>query len=186
MSSPSRTELSQWCRRDPRQAVFVETGTYLGDTLSEAAAVFGQCYSIEIHDGFYKRALVKFEDLPHVKIILGDSTRILPGLMGRIRKPIVYWLDAHGAPFAQCSGRVPLLAELRTIVKRDHPLDVIAIDDTRAFGRQDGDDWSGITMARIRLILEQAGFARIEHFPETLSQNEVTWHCSGVLVASKP
>lgn len=185
MSAPSRTELRQWCRGRPEDTVFVETGTYLGETLAEAAEVFGQCHSIEILENFYLGALERFRGQPRVQIVWGDSTKVLPGLM-EIKNPIVFWLDAHGAPFAQCGGCVPLLAELRIVTQRDRPLDVIAIDDTRAFGTYKGDDWSGITMPRVRAILEPAGFTQIEHFPETLSQDQMTWHCSGVLVASKP
>ena len=57
--------------------VFIETGTYLGDTVQAMLGVFESVYSIELSPELYKQALTRFAEESRVKLLLGDSSRKL-------------------------------------------------------------------------------------------------------------
>ena len=132
------TALASYFRRFQR-SVFVETGTLVGNGLWCALeAGFERCYSIEIQPHQYEAACARFQDhigQGRVELILGDSGAILPGIVARIDRPALFWLDAHlshnyGARLAKAC---PALEELDAIDQsaiKDH---VILIDDVACF-----------------------------------------------------
>lgn len=75
--------------------VFIETGTFRGDSLMNAvAAGFRQLDSIECCERLYQAARRRFADYAHVSLHLGSSGGILP----KITDPelaTTFWLDAH-------------------------------------------------------------------------------------------
>lgn len=117
----------------------VETGTYLGQMVNDTKDVFDLIFSIELDKHLYDIAAWRFADTKNVYLFQGDSARLLPVIISGIRKPILFWLDAHYSGGATSRGDIetPVLFELRTILKhpdiRDH---VILIDDARLFENQ--------------------------------------------------
>ncbi len=80
---------------------FIETGTYMGDTVGDMRNYCQHVYSIETSGEYYERAINRFKDCPEVRIILGNSAVELPRLLFEvllesIPQPILFWLDAHG------------------------------------------------------------------------------------------
>src|SRR5437879_2682040 len=75
--------------------VFVETGTYHGDTLASLLPHFDRLISIEIEPKLASRARARFEGESKVTIIQGDSAN---GLRSALRnldgQPALIWLDA--------------------------------------------------------------------------------------------
>jgi len=98
--------------------VFVETGTYLGDTVQLALdAGFDFVHTIEVNQGMYDKCNSRFQNNDKVKLWLGDSVDIIPKIVDELTEPATFWLDAHasgplpGGRYAPC----PLILELEAI-----------------------------------------------------------------------
>jgi len=120
--------------------VFIETGTYHGDTLANAiAAGFRTLHSVEVCETNYELARARFKGQANVYLHFGSSPVVLP----RVIDPEIattFWLDAH----FQGSGRLeldsvygecPLLAELRVIFSYDWS-PIVLIDDAYMFDQR--------------------------------------------------
>jgi hypothetical protein len=122
--------------RHLKTSVFVETGTFRGDTLAMARGHFSQCHSIELSDELYQAATERFKNDGVVHLYHGNSPGILAEIIGGLRdKPVFFWLDAHWCSADHTAGQSsqsPLIDELRAIGKL-HPDSVILIDDARLY-----------------------------------------------------
>jgi hypothetical protein len=135
--------------------VFVETGTFFGDTADAMTHIFESVHTIELSELYYLLALNRFVGRDRVRPHWGNSSDILPILCRNIDEPIFFYLDAHfaGHDTARSCVEVPLMAELSAIAQREHS-DIVVIDDARLFGekRDEGGftvDWRGITEENI-------------------------------------
>jgi hypothetical protein len=116
--------------RDACQAeLFIETGTYKGDTAAWAAGEFSQVVTVEIDPALHADAEKRFSGQEHVTCLLGDCRsaleRILLSLAG---KRALIWLDAHHC--GQEDRDSPLLEEIE-LINRFLPDAAILIDDAR-------------------------------------------------------
>jgi hypothetical protein len=114
---------------------FIETGTFFGDT---AAAMVGQVaniVTIEISSDLAERARERFAQQPEVRVLEGDSGKLLPTILEDLREPALFWLDGHysGGITGRGDEDTPIRIELGAIL--DHPLKthVVLIDDARDF-----------------------------------------------------
>jgi hypothetical protein len=115
---------------------FVETGTYMGDTVANLADLFERLTSIELAPELAAQARVRFATQPHVSIIGADSSEGLKIAFNRIPdQPALIWLDAHysGGTTARGDGNTPVLAEVEQILTMRDGRDVILVDDVRYF-----------------------------------------------------
>ncbi len=114
--------------------VFVETGTFHGDTTRWAAKHFESVVTIERSESLYQEFSPGLRDLGNVKPLLGDSSTVLPQVVAGLgNQPAVFWLDGHWS-FGATAGEnheCPLLAELEALANRKG--DIILIDDARLF-----------------------------------------------------
>lgn len=112
----------------------VETGTYLGMMVNAMKNIFPTIYTIELDNKLYKNAKKKFANQRHIKILKGDSSKILPNLLKNINKPALFWLDAHYSKGVTAKGskNTPIAEELNSILNkgRNH---VILVDDAEVF-----------------------------------------------------
>jgi hypothetical protein len=119
--------------------IFIETGTYKGETLYTMKDFFDELHSIELSDLLYKKALGVFRGIPHVSLIHGDSGKQLKLLLKKIKHPALFWLDAHYSGGITVKGKqeTPIMSEVKTIFS--HNLKhTILIDDARCFvGKND-------------------------------------------------
>lgn len=114
--------------------VFVETGTYLGQTALWAAKHFDRVVTIERSPEFHASATKACREAGNVQLILGDSRSALADIAKGSQVPIVFWLDAHWSG-GKTSGRdheCPLVDELLAL-KRAESEALILIDDARLF-----------------------------------------------------
>ena len=74
---------------------FVETGTYVGDTLDYIAKAGIKCTSIELSKELYKAACNRFKGVGNIRLLQGDSGKVLPQLLEQISEPTLFWLDGH-------------------------------------------------------------------------------------------
>jgi len=114
--------------------VFIETGTYYGNMLEACLDHFDQLVSCEIEKHFFRRAHRRFRHKSKVKILHGDSGKLLPELLRTIRRPCLFWLDAHYSCGLTGSAEMetPIGRELEAIFR--HPYGhTILIDDASSF-----------------------------------------------------
>jgi hypothetical protein len=114
--------------------VFIETGTYLGDTVQAVKNCFSQVYSIELGPNLYQNAWKRFAHDPNVTILLGNSEEVLKQLLPMITERPLFYLDSHfkydaDSPEAALN---PTLGELDAIFTLC-PNSVVLIDDARLF-----------------------------------------------------
>lgn len=119
-------------------SILVETGTFMGDMVSATKKEFDTIISIELSNNLYRRVKKKFSGISNIQILPGDSAKVLPNILSSIRRPALFWLDAHySAGFTEKSdSETPIRQELEYILK--HPIrnHVILIDDARCFTGQ--------------------------------------------------
>lgn len=137
--------------------VFIETGTYKGETVQSVAPLFRKAYSIELCANLAKDIqAVAFPD--NVEIIMGDSLDILPALSTQlVGCPIVFFLDAHqsGTDTTNNGKWVPLLDEIGIVMERYSAQIVLVINDVRLFDKYW--DWKGITTDTIDALIQAKG-----------------------------
>ena len=150
---------------------FVETGTYMGDTVRLAKKFgFKKIHTIEISETLYNKNKEDFANDESIKIWLGDSVEIIPEIMKEIEGQATFWLDAHasgplpGGKYGPC----PLELELKSICgtemlkiknhetiksfeKRAINTHTIFIDDKRLMGTP---EWGNVNESRIMSILQ--------------------------------
>lgn len=133
----------RWLRRFQRSyalKTLVESGTYRGRTVAAMLDRFEQIYTIELDEVLWERACSRFAQYPHVHVVQGNSSDVLPSVLEAICVPCLFWLDGHysGAGTAhgpQASPIIEELAAIRSHHRKDH---VILIDDAREFSGRGG------------------------------------------------
>lgn len=116
--------------------VFVETGTYFGDTVDAVKGLFETLYTIELSPDLHAAAQKRFRSSPHVHLIWGDSGERIGALMKEIHQPALFWLDGHysGGETAKGESDTPIYKELEHILSAPDLGHVILIDDAHCFG----------------------------------------------------
>jgi hypothetical protein len=130
--------------------IFVETGTFKGETTIWASGAFKEVYTIENSRELFdstSRSLLKYSN---IHPLYGNSALQLNKVVPEIKQPALFWLDAHW-----CGGNTygnedpcPLLDEIR-IIKQSGYNHIIMIDDARFFLKppprpQNSDLWPGL------------------------------------------
>ncbi|TFF87221.1 MAG: hypothetical protein EU550_03655 [Promethearchaeota archaeon] len=119
--------------------ILIETGTADGEMVQATKNIFKKIYSVELDEALYKYSKNRFAYDDHIFLYQGDSSKILPVILSKIKKPCLFWLDAHysGGETARGSVETPIMTELNYIfdTKLNH---VILIDDAKLFvGKND-------------------------------------------------
>jgi hypothetical protein len=125
--------------------IFVETGTFLGDTTNDVSQFFKKLYSIELDKDLFARARSRFENFKNICLINGDSGEQLGLLLeenNKIKEKTLFWLDGHYSEGITARGELitPIIKELIAIYNHkiknniDH---VVLIDDAHLFNGTD-------------------------------------------------
>jgi len=128
--------------------IFIETGTFLGETVEAFKNNFEKIYSIELSEELALKAKKRFEKDKHVNILHGNSGVVLNEILMNITEPCLFWLDGHysseffiGTEYIQTAKgdkETPILKELEAILNHHIKNHVILIDDARCFnGKRD-------------------------------------------------
>ena len=129
----------------------IETGTYKGESSRLLAKYFKTVHTFEIHKPLYDKAIEDGKHIDNIVYHLGDSVKLLPDVLKTINGSVLYFIDAHTAGTGTgWNGEelVPLLTELRLILKMKREISVFIIDDVRLFNKYD--DWRNITTETIK------------------------------------
>ena len=110
----------------------------MGEMIDAVLNIFPKIISIEFGSELADRAKKRFSSYSHVKIIQGDSGKVLPEVMDDITEPCLFWLDAHysGGVTAKSDLETPIVKELCVLLEHNCPDHVILIDDAREFTGQ--------------------------------------------------
>ena len=116
--------------------IFVETGTNIGDTVELMLPHFEKLYSIEVFEPLYNLCRRRFKNNPKVTLVKGDSATELAGVIAKLDKPALFWLDGHySGPGTGKGGKdTPIYEELSLLFKTGRTDFTILIDDARCFG----------------------------------------------------
>lgn len=125
---------------DPHPRVFIETGTYFGDTVAAFKDMYPKVISIEVDEALHRKASERFADDRNVHIELGDCAKQMPEILAGLHEPAVFWLDGHysGGITGKGEAEDPILISLNQIAA--HPVrgHVIFVDDARTFDGREG------------------------------------------------
>lgn len=115
--------------------VLVETGTFLGDMVAAMRTRFRRVFSIELQPELCRRAQERFAANDNVEILLGDSGKVIPSVLGQLKAPALFWLDGHysAGPTARGEVDTPVLAEIHHVLSDQRFRHVALIDDARLF-----------------------------------------------------
>jgi hypothetical protein len=149
-------------RKDFSPSVFIETGTFLGDTVEYFRNQFNKIYSIELSEELAKKASNRFLGAGNIHIIQGNSEMELPKIVSQITGTALFWLDGHySSEFfvkdefiktAKGETNTPVVAELE-IILGSSLRSVVLIDDARLFnGKEDYP-----TIKHIKSIVRKSG-----------------------------
>ena len=97
----------------------VETGTCAGDTVEAVRGCFKRIVSIELSPSFYLKAAARFAKYGHIRILHGDSGKLLGAVLRDIDRPALFWLDAHetgGEDTARGDISSPVAEEMTAIL----------------------------------------------------------------------
>ncbi len=153
--SPRYLKESVFFRNNTPNSIWVETGTYTGDTTDFLSKISSFVYSLEPAAGLFNNATERFKETKNVQIINGSSEEIFPQLIPQLSGNINFWLDGHYSAGNTFSGitATPIREELRIIEKYlIHPINehgqptnqpinqkigqlTILIDDIRLFNK---------------------------------------------------
>ena len=138
--------------------LFIETGTYNGETTFAMEKLFNHVYTIELSDKYYENTRRKYTG-NKITFIKGDSAEKLKELCPTLEKDSIFFLDGHfaGGDTAQGSKDCPLIEEIKHIIQSFKNKGIIIIDDCRLFakGPKQGydQDWTDITIDSILSII---------------------------------
>ena len=157
--------------------IFIETGTYLGETTFEMEKHFNFVHTIEIKKQFYNNVKKKYNG-NKIKFYLGDSSFCLKEICKNINNNSIFFLDGHWSSGNTGRGKkdCPLYEELEVINEIFKYNAIIIIDDCRLFGKGPNKknaicNWEDINKEKILEILKK----RLNNYyflPSVLDKND--------------
>ncbi len=128
-------------RKQTGSRVFIETGTFRGETAARCAAVFDQVITVELDDGLAASATRRLHVYKNIRVLQGDALLMLPKIF---QDPSVHdafvFLDGHfSGPGTACGDSPePAADELAVLSRFQDRIKVIVVDDFRCFGTVPG------------------------------------------------
>lgn len=114
--------------------IFVETGTFLGNTAYWASTNFDRVFTIEGAEDLFQRTAKRFKHVDNIQFVFGDSRNGLLEIVSQVDGPAIFWLDAHwsgGETYGEF-GECPIIREIE-IINHSKYDSFIFIDDARLF-----------------------------------------------------
>ena len=118
-------------------ALWIETGTYRGDTTRFLSSIGREVISIEPEPNLAARARARLASLPNVTILMGSSESLFSDIVMGLSGPCCFWLDGHYSAGVTYRGDTdtPVAHELSAIAQHVRRLGQVRIfvDDWRCF-----------------------------------------------------
>jgi hypothetical protein len=164
--SPKAIKQAVLIRNGKPDAIWIETGTYLGVTTELLSTASKKVWSIEPEQKLYEDAREYFRLFPNVEIIHGLSEDVFPELLPQIHGDVNFWLDGHYSGGITHLGprETPILWELSYIAENLHRFgDVcVLVDDVRLFSNSLSDSKLG-------------EYPKLTSLVEWADKNKLTW-----------
>jgi hypothetical protein len=139
---------------------FIETGTYMGETIFGLEQYFNKLYTIEFSEKYYYNTKKRYNG-NKINFILGDSSIVFETLLNLITDKSIFFLDGHwsSGDTGKSKKDCPLVEEITHINNLFKNEAIIIIDDFRLFGldKSSGkcnEDWSNINKEHLLDILK--------------------------------
>lgn len=124
-------------------AIWIETGTFYGDTAFKLSQRAHHVYTIEPSENLYHAAQEKYSHAKNITFLHGTSEYILPKLLPRLKGDVSFWLDGHysGGETFLGENECPVKNELKHIYNNLHRYNnvCVVIDDIRCFNMHNED-----------------------------------------------
>jgi len=157
---------------------FIESGTFLGQTIFPFEPYFNNLYTVEIKEDLFQNAKKMYTG-NKIHFYHGDSGNVFKDIIPEIKGKSIIFLDAHWSCGITGKGEkdVPLYEELQCIINYHKDEAVIIIDDVRLFGKGPNTehkysvDWENIN---IKTIVDMCTGRVTDKYllPSTLSKND--------------
>ena len=124
---------ADFLRKKMNVDVFVEGGTFKGDTAKNMGSRFRKVYTIEKSKVMFDMAKENLQGIKNIDLLKGDTREHLRTIL-TTNDNILFWLDAHwsgGDTYGE-EDECPLIEELQIIFEYSKNY-VILIDDARLF-----------------------------------------------------
>jgi hypothetical protein len=135
-NSPQLVKQNVFLKYGIKDAVWVETGTYLGATTKYLSDLFPHVYSVEPEQKLYASAVKRFEG-QNVTLFNDVSENVFPSLLPQLSGNVNFWLDGHYSAGITFKGSkdCPVDDELAAIENNFSNFDELSIliDDVRCF-----------------------------------------------------
>ena len=135
--SPQCIKLSVLKRYKQNEGIWIETGTYLGDTTKKLSKIGLEVVSIEPDNRLFEFSLNRLKRFSNVNIKHGTSETLFSGICSSITSKANFWLDGHFSGDVTYLGETvsPIRFELKCISKiLEKGIRVsVFIDDFRLF-----------------------------------------------------
>ena len=134
--SPQHVKIRILKSNSLKNATWVETGTYLGDTTSKLAKIAKKVISIEPQSELSAFASTRLKRYKNVVIVNATSESCIASVLDGISGPTCFWLDGHysGDVTFLGSSISPIVIELATISNYLKANEVVLfVDDFRLF-----------------------------------------------------
>lgn len=142
--------------KTPLPMVFIETGTYKGDSTRVASKLFTYAMTIEVSQERYEESVGNCKECKNIMFYLGDSLYWLPTIVEQAKNEKGFWfLDAHiSGHDSMYNGKqlVPLIEELEIITPTLTEGSIVVVDDVRLFSQN---DWAGVSMSSINAVFKK-------------------------------
>ena len=96
---------------------FVETGTYIGNTVVWASKHFERVFTIEASEKLWKQTSQQYGSVRNIEFLHGNSADRMKDVVDLIEVPTLFWLDAHwsgGVTYGE-GDECPLMDELKAL-----------------------------------------------------------------------
>lgn len=172
--SPSWIKRSVLLRLGAKDATWVETGTFMGDTTALLVSGSKAVHTIEPERALFEQAEARFRDDPRIRVIHGLSESVFPTLLPTINGKVNFWLDGHysGGITHQGPTDCPVRDELANIEKNLPRFEsvVVLIDDIRCFDPS---------------IPLYADYPSVDYLVDWARKNDLQWHIEHDIFVAK-
>jgi hypothetical protein len=163
--SPAFMKRRVLARNAAPDSVWVETGTFLGETTRFLAGFARHVHSIEPDDRLFERAAANTLSWPNISVLHGTSEALFGGLCAQLSGNASFWLDGHYSAENTYQGAcdTPIRDELKHVGNHLARLGKVAVmvDDVRCFNPG---------------LPEFAGYPPLDELVDWARAHGLTWH----------